>query len=193
MKKLSAFIIIGFCALFLLSSCSRLSNITVSKRHYRSGFYVDLGSHKPVVAQREASEPIVSLTARPAEVTTKDQNTLVPSKLPESPLAYRVPADQKKHIAKIYASAQNPSIVNDEIKAERISDQIASMPQFVNPDSKSGASTAPMWVIVLFAILIPPVGVALKFGIIDKFWISLLLTLLFWLPGAIYSLIVVLQ
>ena len=45
---------------------------------------------------------------------------------------------------------------------------------------------------IIFAILIPPVGVLIYQGkITTKFWISLVLTLLFWLPGAIYSLLVV--
>jgi len=46
---------------------------------------------------------------------------------------------------------------------------------------------------IIFAILIPPVGVIIKEKgqVTTKFWISLLLTLLFWLPGAIYSLLVV--
>lgn len=52
------------------------------------------------------------------------------------------------------------------------------------------ASTA---VQVIFAILLPPLGVYLHEGEINnRFWISLLLTLLFWLPGAIYALVVVL-
>jgi uncharacterized membrane protein YqaE (UPF0057 family) len=47
---------------------------------------------------------------------------------------------------------------------------------------------------VLFAILIPPLGVYLHEGEINKrFWIDLLLTLLFFLPGMIYALIVVLS
>lgn len=45
---------------------------------------------------------------------------------------------------------------------------------------------------IIFAILIPPLGVFIyQQRITTKFWISLLLTLLFWLPGAIYSLLVV--
>lgn len=45
---------------------------------------------------------------------------------------------------------------------------------------------------VILAILIPPLAVAIKVGVEDsKFWISLLLTLLFWLPGVIYALWVI--
>lgn len=47
--------------------------------------------------------------------------------------------------------------------------------------------------LVILAILLPPLAVYLHQGEINsKFWISLLLTLLFWVPGVIYALIVVL-
>lgn len=47
--------------------------------------------------------------------------------------------------------------------------------------------------LVILCILLPPLAVYLHQGVINnKFWISLLLTLLFWLPGVIYALIVVL-
>lgn len=47
--------------------------------------------------------------------------------------------------------------------------------------------------LVILAILLPPLAVYLHQGEINnKFWISLILTLLLWLPGVIYALIVVL-
>ena len=47
--------------------------------------------------------------------------------------------------------------------------------------------------LVILAILLPPLAVYLHQGEINsKFWISLLLTLLFWLPGVIYALIIIL-
>nr|HQV05631.1 YqaE/Pmp3 family membrane protein [Chitinophagaceae bacterium] len=47
--------------------------------------------------------------------------------------------------------------------------------------------------LVILAILLPPLAVYLHEGVINsRFWISLLLTLLFWLPGVIYALIVIL-
>jgi uncharacterized membrane protein YqaE (UPF0057 family) len=47
--------------------------------------------------------------------------------------------------------------------------------------------------LVILAILLPPLAVYLHEGAINtKFWISLVLTLLGWLPGVIYALIVVL-
>ena len=46
---------------------------------------------------------------------------------------------------------------------------------------------------LIYAILLPPLGVYLHEGEVNtRFWISLLLTLLFFIPGVIYALIVVL-
>jgi uncharacterized membrane protein YqaE (UPF0057 family) len=47
--------------------------------------------------------------------------------------------------------------------------------------------------LVILAILLPPLAVYLYEGEINtRFWISLLLTLLFWLPGIIYALVIIL-
>ena len=46
--------------------------------------------------------------------------------------------------------------------------------------------------LIILCILLPPLAVYLKEDEINsKFWISILLTLLFWLPGVIYALLVV--
>lgn len=48
--------------------------------------------------------------------------------------------------------------------------------------------------LAILAILLPPLAVYLHEHTINgKFWLSVLLTLLFWLPGVIYALIVVLS
>ena len=47
-----------------------------------------------------------------------------------------------------------------------------------------------IWAIVL-AVLIPPVGVWLARGIGPAFWVSLLLTLIGYVPGVVFALIAV--
>ena len=58
---------------------------------------------------------------------------------------------------------------------------------------KSGAAPSTnKLLLVILAILLPPLAVYLHQGEINnKFWISLLLTLLFFLPGVIYALLVI--
>ncbi len=47
---------------------------------------------------------------------------------------------------------------------------------------------------VLLAIIFPPLGVAIwEDGITSHFWLSLILTLIFWFPGLIYSLLIILN
>lgn len=55
------------------------------------------------------------------------------------------------------------------------------------------ASEANMVLYIILAILLPPLAVGLLYGIGTEFLISLVLTLLFWVPGVIYALIMVLK
>ncbi len=59
-------------------------------------------------------------------------------------------------------------------------------------DAKKSDSDVPLVLLVILAILIPPLAMALYDGISNRFWISLLLTLLFFVPGMIYTLVVIL-
>ena len=45
--------------------------------------------------------------------------------------------------------------------------------------------------LIILAIFLPPAAVAAKSGISQQFWINLILTLLFFVPGMIHALIVV--
>ena len=54
------------------------------------------------------------------------------------------------------------------------------------------APIADLLLLVIIAILLPPLAMALYDGITSRFWISLLLTLLFYLPGLIYTLVIIL-
>ncbi|PKA54616.1 Hydrophobic protein RCI2A [Apostasia shenzhenica] len=40
---------------------------------------------------------------------------------------------------------------------------------------------------ILLAVILPPLGVFLRFGCKSEFWICLLLTILGYLPGIIYA------
>ncbi|KAI3896923.1 hypothetical protein MKX03_028358 [Papaver bracteatum] len=44
---------------------------------------------------------------------------------------------------------------------------------------------------IILAIILPPLGVFLKFGCKVEFWICLVLTLLGYLPGIIYAIFVI--
>ena len=46
---------------------------------------------------------------------------------------------------------------------------------------------------VIAAILLPPLGIFLARGLGPEFWIGTLLTILFWIPGILFALAVVLR
>jgi uncharacterized membrane protein YqaE (UPF0057 family) len=66
----------------------------------------------------------------------------------------------------------------------------------IKESRRAGAAADPstnQTLLIVLAILLPPLAVYLHEGVINnKFWIDLLLTLLFFLPGVIYALVVVL-
>ena len=43
------------------------------------------------------------------------------------------------------------------------------------------------------AIILPPLGVFIKFGVKVEFWICLVLTILGWIPGMVYALYIVIK
>jgi uncharacterized membrane protein YqaE (UPF0057 family) len=73
-------------------------------------------------------------------------------------------------------------------RKDRVKDAKAALKAW----KQNGENDTNMLLLVIVTILLPPLGVALyEKKITTKFWISLLLTLLFYLPGLIYSLLVI--
>jgi uncharacterized membrane protein YqaE (UPF0057 family) len=78
-------------------------------------------------------------------------------------------------------------------KKERIKAVKASLKEYKANKKAGNEPSTNQLLLVILAILLPPLAVYLHQGEINnKFWISLLLTLIFWLPGVIYALLVVL-
>lgn len=79
-------------------------------------------------------------------------------------------------------------------RKEKINDAKKALKQY-KLDKKAGAEPSTnTLLLVILAILIPPLAVYLHEGKINgKFWLDLLLTILFVVPGIIYALIVILS
>ncbi len=78
-------------------------------------------------------------------------------------------------------------------KKERIKAVKASLKDYKANKKAGNEPSTNQLLLVILAILLPPLAVYLHQGEVNnKFWISLLLTLIFWLPGVIYALLVVL-
>ncbi len=78
-------------------------------------------------------------------------------------------------------------------KKSRINDVKKQLKLFKENQRQGKANDERTILLVILAILLPPLAVYLHQNAINtKFWISLVLTLLFWIPGVIYALLVVL-
>lgn len=79
-------------------------------------------------------------------------------------------------------------------RKDRIKEAKKALKQY-KLDKKAGSEPSTnTLLLVILAILIPPLAVYLHEGEINgKFWLDLILTLLFYVPGLIYALIVVLS
>ena len=47
--------------------------------------------------------------------------------------------------------------------------------------------------LIILAVLLPPVAILAHEGLTSRFWISLVLTIFFFIPGLIYTLYVILK
>jgi len=75
----------------------------------------------------------------------------------------------------------------------RIAQAKAAVKEYKAMKAVAASPSTNTLLLVILALLLPPLAVYLHEGVINgKFWLSLLLTLLFWIPGVIYALIVVL-
>lgn len=95
--------------------------------------------------------------------------------------------------AKVKAAVAELKALSKKERKDRIKDAKKEIKNF-KADKRAGkASDTNTLLLVILAILLPPLAVYLHEGEINnRFWISLLLTLLFWLPGVIYALVIIL-
>ena len=78
-------------------------------------------------------------------------------------------------------------------KKERIKEVKSQLKEYKKAKKAGKEPSTNTLLLVILAILLPPLAVYLHQGEINnKFWIALILTLLFFLPGIIYALVVIL-
>ncbi len=178
----------------VLSSCSNLSKISFTKRHYRSGYYVDFGkkSNTSTTAITSARIPSKTKPPVPSAIIVAKQSTPITvndSKTTEVNFtsSQKIASPKEVKYIKTMSNISTPTFVpNPSTFTYRNSESESEVHARVDVD-------VPMVVIILCAIFIPPLGVGLMYGINSYFWIDLILTLLFFFPGMIFALIVVLM
>jgi len=64
---------------------------------------------------------------------------------------------------------------------------VRAWPARAAPGSPNGVASAMDLVRIIFAVLLPPLGVFLQVGLGAQFWLNILLTLLGYIPGIIHA------
>lgn len=123
----------------------------------------------------EDKEPSHKLTATPKQETSTFE---APSEVLES--------------EKTLSSVSSNSVSKSNVLKRRVSELVKRNFSLNFSDNTSDTSGDSEILLIILAILIPPLAVGLFEGITTRFWIDLLLTFLFYLPGMIYALLIVL-
>jgi len=111
--------------------------------------------------------------------------------------------ESKKDSATAYVSKDDEAMVKNAVaafkslsKKERRAKMADAKQMLKNykAEKAAGETNTNTLLLAILAILLPPLAVYLHEDDINtKFWLSLLLTLLFWLPGVIYALFIILS
>ena len=96
-------------------------------------------------------------------------------------------------IGTIQAAMNDFKSLSKKERKDRLKEANSQLKEFKSEKAAGMAPSTNTLLLVILALLLPPLAVYLHQGEINtKFWISLILTLLFIIPGIIYALIVVL-
>jgi uncharacterized membrane protein YqaE (UPF0057 family) len=203
MKKSGKLLILFISLAALLTSCSE--QLTLTKRHYKSGYYIDFSNNKHVdalpVAGNKNTNDKQNITTLAAITSTQEVKTDIQV---QNQTAVVTPATVSKKAraktpvikytsSKTVASGKTTSEVAENKVSELSSDAADNLTQANSTSDVIIISGLSLILIVIITIFIPPLGVALVYGIDLHFWIDLILTLLFFIPGLIYGLVVVLM
>lgn len=195
---------------FILASCGTSHDVVdgglFQKRKYNKGYHISKKSKvstKMNDDQEVASiiitndnETINSIEHEPSSdnevVTTVSNETIVATET-NNTIYTEDSNTEKSNTSKLNKGVIAKNLRN--MKRNSLSFIKSTIPVSVqnsNNTSESQNTTDDMTILlIIIAIFIPFLAVLLYEGITTRFWISLLLTLLFWLPGAIYAILIV--
>ncbi len=205
--------IIGATFLFSCQSSSDLTSSSIlKKRRYNKGYQWNI---KTPAANKTAESYASNDDARPnptesiavespdVKAPTVEASPITASVEPISTEIAEPKANSEtdvwtRSVEANPAYTKSPKTNNDRVDTEAS----RTAPRAVNHTNYGNAvmgtpvatpSDGSMLLYIILAILIPPLAVGLLYGIGTEFWISLILTLLFIIPGIVYALIMVLQ
>jgi len=114
------------------------------------------------------------------------------STIPLQSSASLVPGGGEPNPATVKAALAEFKSLSKQEKKQRIKDVKKELKVFKKEKKANKSANVEMWLLIVLAILLPPLAVYLHQGEINgKFWLSILFWFLFIIPGIIYALLVV--
>jgi uncharacterized membrane protein YqaE (UPF0057 family) len=196
--KTNNIITAGFALLLgvIFTSCS--TSIDIAKRQFSNGYYVHVNSSKhqaETVAVSKKAEPMVAEDNTSMATATAQENNSIPAKEAivsnvssfSASVENKQPVSVRKKRGDAVASADVTSVANNTLESKK---QMRSQKRADRIANHLMRGDAPGIVLILLCIFLPPVAVGIVNDWGSKFWIDILLTLLFYFPGMIYAFIV---
>ncbi len=201
MKNQYKFLMLFSAAVILLASCSPASKLAVTKRHYRSGYYVDRGVSKNKETSASQNKSAVHQQVALSESATKttplihvqDQNELAVSTKTTAQKATKQATARVKN--KAQTETANP-VVNNAF-ANHAKANLSAPDMLVNPfyvshlikqniqvpvDGDDGARSL-LWLIIVIILILWLLGLLFSFGgsLIHLLLVLALILFILWL------------
>jgi uncharacterized membrane protein YqaE (UPF0057 family) len=173
--------------LVLISSCGSTLNIT--KRRHSSGYYVSISGDDHNGSKRTMERKDKARKADQTILNKIDSETIST----DAEKSDNAAEDQTEKIKTV----KDQNFSSEQITAAEEFSQMSTLKKIkalkrLKKENKSDDNAeVTLLLLVILAILLPPVAVYMKRGVSTPFWLSILLSLLFWLPGIIYALLIV--
>ncbi len=195
-NKLTSIVAIGMIAVFGLSSCSSERGLTIEKRKYRGGYHVQWHGKSKTKQVKEAATanienaPTLMETLQPEQLHAQLDNNVAENEAVQTEFTM---TQDVASIDRIDEAINTAAPVMSKKEYRKFKKDIrATLKEELNSSSSTVAGEdLPDWLIAVFCIILPPLAVGLRLGIGTDFWINILLTLLFWLPGVIHAFVVI--
>ncbi len=188
MKKLLAPFALFTLALLLLSSCSNLTKISLTKRHYRSGYFVDFGGRRTVPAmaklpagnKHQNLSPVITKTEGSLAINTPAVNSEKPvisqNKILEKPPVNLIHSFTKQLLAEPFTIAENPLVQNKQTFSEE---------NFSGGGPVASDGLSLLWIVIVILLILWLVGLLAGGwglgGLINILLIIALVLLILWL------------
>lgn len=178
-----------------------LGSCTIEKRHYQSGYHVEWNHRNKAIDKAEEvkiAEPAQEATAAVETPATEEiapvvKQQVMPAKeiqpAEETTATLRdEPVFTKKSVSQQLTERAESN--NNQVRSNESQDE-NQMQLNEQQNAKNGSNEVSDILLIILCIFIPFLAVYLyESDITTNFWVDLLLTLLFWVPGMIFAFLV---